>query len=485
MAASKRGRRAFLGAFALVLIVCVAPLSARPDEGIDHLTIVAPAALGGGWDQTARGMARVLESADLVGHVDVVNSPGAGGAIALAEFINGRRGDAHVLLVGGLVMIGAIRANNATVSILQTTPIARLVSEAEVIAVRSDSAVRTLPELIAVMKSQPGALAWTGGAYGGTDHLLLRSITDVVQVDNSTINYIPSAGGGEGLRALLSGQSTAGVGGYSEFADGIRSGKLRAIAISSEHRLSGVSIPTLREQGLDVTMLNWRGVFAPPDAAPTDRARLAAVIERMVQHPLWRQIVAEHAWFDSYLPGDAYAQFVKTEHDRVDAYFAQAVRREHHNPEVVVGWSRWQVSIGLAVMLALSVAAGGFVRTRRAGHKRELSLSRQLGEARVVAEHERDKLREVLSGLGEEIDKQFEKWELTTAEREVALLILKGLRHKEIAAVRNTSERTVRQQALAVYKKAGLDGRTDLAAFFLEDFLPSRPRSEHPIKTAS
>ncbi len=485
MAVSKRGPRAFPGAFAFVLIVCATALSARPDEGIDHLLIIAPAAVGGGWDQTAHAMARVLESANIVRHVDVVNSPGAGGAIALAEFINGRRGDAHVLLVGGLVMIGAIRANNATVSILQTTPVARLVSEAEVIVVRSDSAVRTLPDLIAVMKSQPGALAWTGGAYGGTDHLLLRSLADAVQVDNSTINYIPSAGGGEGLRALLSGQSTAGVGGYSEFADGIRSGKLRAIAISSEHRLSGVSIPTLKEQALDVAMLNWRGVFAPPDTAPTDRARLVALIDRMVHHPLWRQAVAEHAWFDSYLAGDAYAQFVRTEHDRVDAYFAQAFRREHHNPEVAVGWSGRQASIGAAILLALSVAAGGFLGTRRAGHKRELSLSCQLGEARVVAEHQRDKLREVLSGLGEEIDKQFKKWELTTAEREVALLILKGLRHKEIAALRNTTERTVRQQALAVYKKAGLEGRTDLAAFFLEDFLPPRRGSEAPIKSAS
>ena len=70
---------------------------------------------------------------------------------------------------------------------------------------------------------------------------------------------------------------------------------------------------------------------------------------------------------------------------------------------------------------------------------------------------------------------------LPFAEREVALLILKGLRHKEIASARNTTERTVRQQALGVYKKAGLDGRTDLAAFFLEDFLPPRTTSEDPI----
>ncbi len=81
------------------------------------------------------------------------------------------------------------------------------------------------------------------------------------------------------------------------------------------------------------------------------------------------------------------------------------------------------------------------------------------------------KSEDVLKGLAVAIDRQFDKWELTPAERDVALLQLKGLRHKEIADLRNTSERTVRQQALSIYKKAGLSGRTDLAAFFLEDLL--------------
>jgi DNA-binding NarL/FixJ family response regulator len=77
----------------------------------------------------------------------------------------------------------------------------------------------------------------------------------------------------------------------------------------------------------------------------------------------------------------------------------------------------------------------------------------------------------VLDGLGRAIDRQFDRWGLTPAEREVALLQLKGLRHRAIAELRHTSERTVRQQALAVYRKSGLDGRSDLAAFFLEDLL--------------
>lgn len=113
-----------------------------------------------------------------------------------------------------------------------------------------------------------------------------------------------------------------------------------------------------------------------------------------------------------------------------------------------------------------------------AARRRSERLDRELAAARAEARRWSEDARrwnreaqDVLEGLGEAIDRQFDRWALTTAEREVALLQLKGLRHKEIAQLRNTSERTVRQQALSVYRKAGLEGRSDLAAFFLEDLL--------------
>ena len=98
-------------------------------------------------------------------------------------------------------------------------------------------------------------------------------------------------------------------------------------------------------------------------------------------------------------------------------------------------------------------------------------LDRELNESRAAAQRWSREAQDVLKGLGAAIDAQFETWGLSPAERDVALLQLKGLRHKEIADLRKTSERTVRQQALAIYKKAGLSGRSDLAAFFLEDLL--------------
>jgi DNA-binding NarL/FixJ family response regulator len=107
----------------------------------------------------------------------------------------------------------------------------------------------------------------------------------------------------------------------------------------------------------------------------------------------------------------------------------------------------------------------------RSQHQEQLALIQDLEVARSEGAHWRADMRELLKGLSSAIDDQFERWQLTPAEREVALLMLKGLSHKEIAVVRDASERTVRQQARAIYGKANLSGRAALSAFFLEDLL--------------
>ncbi|HET9555304.1 MAG TPA: helix-turn-helix transcriptional regulator [Anaeromyxobacteraceae bacterium] len=129
------------------------------------------------------------------------------------------------------------------------------------------------------------------------------------------------------------------------------------------------------------------------------------------------------------------------------------------------------VALELAVVAVASAGAvilwWQLVRARTSNR----ALRADLDAARADLERFRGESQELMRGLGEAIDRQFERWQLSPAEREVALLLLKGLSHKDVADVRRTSERTVRQQALAVYRKAGLSGRAELAAFFLEDLL--------------
>jgi DNA-binding CsgD family transcriptional regulator len=128
------------------------------------------------------------------------------------------------------------------------------------------------------------------------------------------------------------------------------------------------------------------------------------------------------------------------------------------------------VTEGGVMVLALAGALALW-RQLLAVRRHAQQLTVDLEAARRQAERFREEAREALRGLGEAIDRQFLRWALTPAEREVGLLLLKGLSHKEIAAARSTSETTIRQQALAVYRKSGLRNRSELSAFFLEDLL--------------
>jgi putative tricarboxylic transport membrane protein len=312
---------AALAVAAVVSLPVVAAAQGQP--ALPGLTIVAPAAPGGGWDQLAREMQREIERQALVRTVQVENVPGAAGTIGLARFINGRRGDGEALLVNGLVMLGAVLWHQSPVSITQVTPIARLTGEYEVVAVQSSSPHRDMQSLVRALRENPAAVSWGGGSAGGTDHILAGLIVAAANVDPGRTNYIAFAGGGEAVTALLGGQVTAGISGYSEFAQHIESGRLRAIGIASPRRLPDLDVSSLIEQGIDVELENWRAVVAPPGLDEGQRQALAAVVERMAHSEVWRATLARRRWTDSYLAGPAFTQFLEAERVRVGRIVAR------------------------------------------------------------------------------------------------------------------------------------------------------------------
>ena len=152
--------------------------------------------------------------------------------------------------------------------------------------------------------------------------------------------------------------------------------------------------------------------------------------------------------------------------------------------ETGADWAHLLVEALVMALAVLGVAA--LWRGLRAAEIRAARLDVSLEAALKEASRFKTEAHEALRGLGEAIDAQFERWGLTPAEREVGLLLLKGLSHKEVAETRSTSEPTVRQQALMVYRKSGLRNRSDLSAFFLEDLLlPRSLEAEHTSQTAS
>ena len=332
-----------------------------------HLRIIAPAAPGGGWDQTARAMQQVLQTAGIVRTSSVENIPGAAGTIGLARFISAERGKGDVTMLSGLIMLGAVVTHRSPVTLRDVTPIARLIGEYEVIVVPAGSPYRTLQELLDAFRRRPESISWGGGSAGGTDQILAGLVADAVGVPPRRVNYIAFSGGGESMSAILGGQVTAGINGLAEFAPHIAAGTVRVLAISSAERLPDLAAPTLREQGIDVELENWRSLVAPPNVSEDDRQRLETAVEAMVRSEAWRETLAKYRWNDRYLAGAALRKFSADEEARVESILA---RLGTGTPRV----SSSALAIGrypLFVLAGLLATAGTFMLTAyRAGRRR-------------------------------------------------------------------------------------------------------------------
>lgn len=292
-------KHAFLG-------VALAAALTVPAFAQDY-TIMAPANPGGGWDGTARAMQEVMQAEGIAPSVEVVNVPGAGGTVGLAQFVADSAGDPTKLIVGGYVMVGAILTNGSPVTLADVTPIARLTGDTQAIVVPAASDIQTLGDLVEKLKADPGAVSWAGGSAGGTDHITVGLLAKAAGVDPTKINYIAYSGGGEAMAAILGNQVTAGVSSVGEFAEQVKAGTMRLLAVSSEERLPGIDAPTIKEAGYDVVVQNWRMIAAAPGLTDEQKAKIAADIEKLNASAGWTAMLETKGWANTYLAGDAFA----------------------------------------------------------------------------------------------------------------------------------------------------------------------------------
>ena len=303
----------FLKRLATVLFALVwAPALAQPS-----LKMMIPANPGGGWDQTGRGLAAAMQSAKLVSSVQFDNKGGAAGAIGLAQFVAASKGDPNALMIGGMVMVGGLHLQKSPVNLGMVTPIARLTSEWEVITVSANSPFKTLTDLVKAFKENPGKISWGGGSAGGTDHILIGLIARAVGVDPAKVNYVAFKGGGEAVAAIVGGHVSAGVSGYGEFAEQIKGGKMRALAVSSPAKTEGVA--SLKEQGIDVELGNWRGVFGAPGISPQQRDALVKLVKDATETPAWKATLDKQGWTPVFLGGEDYRKFLAEDDKRIGA----------------------------------------------------------------------------------------------------------------------------------------------------------------------
>lgn len=276
------------------------------------ITVVAPAAPGGGWDAFGREGQQSMRANGISGNVQVVNIPGAAGTIGLAQVAE-MEGHEDLLLVTGGVMVGGIIVNGSAVTLEDVTPIASLADDYNVLVVPGDSPHETLDDFLEAFTADPGGTAIAGGSLGGIDHVLSGLIAQATGIEGSEVNYIAYPGGGEVVTSLLSNTTVAGLSGYNDFRDQIESGNLRALALSAPEPVPGLDVPTFREQGLDVAMVNWRGYVAPPGISDDARDELVTMLSEMRETAEWQDALERNRWQDSFRSGEEFAAFLRDE----------------------------------------------------------------------------------------------------------------------------------------------------------------------------
>jgi putative tricarboxylic transport membrane protein len=204
-------------------------------------------------------------------------------------------------MIGGSVMVGAAIANKSPVTMKDVTPIARLTEEAGVVVVPANGKIKTWKELTDALKANPKAVSVAGGSAGGTDHLILGLMIKALGRNPREGAYVAFAGGGPANAAILGGQVSAGISGYSEFEEQIKAGRMIALATSGSRRIPGVNVPTMSELGLNVTMANWRGVFAAPGINAAQRDALINLVTAIVKSPAWQKELETRKWTDVFM----------------------------------------------------------------------------------------------------------------------------------------------------------------------------------------
>jgi len=295
-----------------------------PSLAAANIKMMIPANPGGGWDSTGRALGKALQESGVASSVTYENKGGAAGIIGLAQYANATKGDGNSLMVMGAVMLGGIITGKPPVSLDKVTPIARLTSEYNVFVVPANSPLKTMKDVVDQLKKDPGSVKWGGGSRGSTEHIAAAMLAREVGVDAAKINYVPFRGGGEAVAAILGGNVTVGGSGYSEFQQYIETGKMRPIAVTSGKRLKGINIPTMIEQGYNIEIGNWRGVYAPAGLTAAQRKDLTDMVLKATKSKSWAESLEKNNWTPAWMANPTFDDFVDSEFASLRATMVKA-----------------------------------------------------------------------------------------------------------------------------------------------------------------
>ncbi len=308
---------------AVAAVVAVSALSAcggnkndpnRPYKP-EGLVMVAPSGAGGGWDKTARSIAKVLTDTKLIdGAMTVENSPGASGAKFLATYTTKDVGNDNKLFVNSppIIINNLRKEGNSPVGYKDVTPLAGLTKDFGAFVVKADSPFKTIGDLIGAVKADPSKVSIGGGSSpGAMDHLQAMLPLFKSGVDVTKVKYVPHDGGGEAMTALLGGNLAAIATDASGVSEYVKAGKVRILAVSAPTRITGVDAPTYKEAGINGAEFTiWRGVFGPKGMSKNAQAYWSKALADLNAKPEWQAELKTQGWEQDYKDAAAFTAFL-------------------------------------------------------------------------------------------------------------------------------------------------------------------------------
>jgi putative tricarboxylic transport membrane protein len=310
--------------FAALAALAALGASAQSFKPTRPIEVVVHTGPGGGSDVLARAVALMMEKEKLLPvRMQVVNKTGGNGAVA-AAYLAEKKGDPNTLgFFTGVWLNNPLTSAEARITLKDLTPVARLVLEPAVIAVKADAPYKAFPDFIAAAKQSPGQLKQSGGSITSRDNVVRQLLQ---KATGARWAFISFPGGGERIAALLGGHVNMMVIEPAEAGEHIRAGSMRVLAQVSDRRLAAFpEVPTLKEAGFDIPSVpQVRGVVAPPAIPKENVAYWEGVFRKLTQTESWRKFLADNQFEDGYQNAAELAKFYDEFTDRMRGILQEA-----------------------------------------------------------------------------------------------------------------------------------------------------------------
>jgi putative tricarboxylic transport membrane protein len=295
----------------------------RPGRTVE---IVVPSAPGGSNDKTARTVEKILHEKKLVGvAVTVVNKPGGGNTMTM-NYMNAHAGDGHFLMIGTPTILSNHIVGSSALNYTDFTPIASLLNDYVVFAVRAESPVRTGRDLVERLGKDPKSVAvGFATALGSHNHIAAGLLMKAIGGDVRALKAVAFKGSAEAVTGVLGGHLDLVTTAAGNVAAYLAAGKLRVVGVAGDRRLPGAlaAVPTWQEQGVNVVFGGWRAIMGPKGLAPAQAAYWENVLRQVVGTPEWKDDLVRNYWSDDFAAGAAFAADLKTEYAAMRSVLAE------------------------------------------------------------------------------------------------------------------------------------------------------------------